>query len=101
MYAHQFGLHAEPFTLSPDPAFLYLSPSHANAFAAVKVGLIGRQGLTVMTGEVGTGKTTLLYALLSQLGPELRTAYIANTKLPFDDLLRQACADFGIVGNSS
>jgi type II secretory pathway predicted ATPase ExeA/phage tail protein X len=101
MYAHHFGLHAEPFALSPDPAFLYLSPSHANAFAAVKVGLIGRQGLTVMTGEVGTGKTTLLYALLSQLGPELRTAYIANTRLPFDDLLRQACADFGIVGNSS
>jgi general secretion pathway protein A len=101
MYAHHFGLHAEPFALSPDPAFLYLSPSHANAFAAVKVGLIGRQGLTVMTGEVGTGKTTLLYALLSQLGPELRTAYIANTRLPFDDLLRQACADFGIVGNCS
>src|SRR5262249_23831486 len=97
MYARHFGLQAEPFGLTPDPSFLYLSPSHAEALAGLKVALTDCRGLTVMTGEIGTGKTTLLYTLLAQLGTEVRTAYIANTRLPFDDLLRHALADFGVA----
>ena len=97
MYAEHFGLTAEPFSLTPDPDFLYLSPAHAEALAAMKVGLIGKRGLMVMTGEVGTGKTTLLYALLRALGDDMRTAYVSNTALDFDGLLRLALNDFGVT----
>ncbi|MBI3769561.1 MAG: AAA family ATPase [Deltaproteobacteria bacterium] len=96
MYASHFHLRAEAFSLTPDPAFLYLSPGHAEALAALKIGLEGRRGIMVMVGEVGTGKTTLLYSLLSELGEGIKTAYISNTKLRFDDILRQALADFGV-----
>jgi type II secretory pathway predicted ATPase ExeA len=96
MYTSHFHLRAEAFSLTPDPAFLYLSPGHAEALAALKIGLEGRRGIMVMVGEVGTGKTTLLYSLLSELGEGIKTAYISNTKLRFDDILRQALADFGV-----
>ena len=96
MYVHHFGLQAEPFSLTPDPAFLYRSPGHAEALAALEIGLRSRRGFMVMIGEVGTGKTTLLYSLLTRLGSEVRTAYISNTKLSFDDMLQEALTDFGI-----
>ncbi len=97
MYTGHFHLRSEPFSLTPDPAFLYLSPGHAEALAALKIGLEGRRGLMVMVGEVGMGKTTILYSLLTELGEGIKTAYVSNTKLPFDDLLRQALSDFGVV----
>lgn len=97
MYTRHFGLTVEPFSLTPDPDFLYLSSGHAEALAAIKVGLLGKRGLMVMTGEVGTGKTTLLYALLAALGNDLRTAYVSNTALGFDGILRLALADFGVT----
>ncbi|MBI4516755.1 MAG: AAA family ATPase [Deltaproteobacteria bacterium] len=100
MYIHHFGLSGEPFALTPDPAFLFLSAGHAEALAALKIGLTGRRGLVLMTGEVGTGKTTLLYSLLGQLGPEVHSAYVSNTRLAFDDMLRQALADFGSPSES-
>jgi type II secretory pathway predicted ATPase ExeA len=96
MYTGHFYLRSEAFSLTPDPAFLYLSPGHAEALAALKIGLEGRRGLMVMVGEVGMGKTTILYSLLTELGEGIKTAYISNTKLPFDDLLRQALSDFGV-----
>jgi general secretion pathway protein A len=96
MYARFFGLTAEPFSLSPDPSFFFLSDSHANALAALKIGICGRRGIMVMSGEVGTGKTTLLYSLLGDIGPRIRTAYVSNTKLGFDDMLRLALTDFGV-----
>ncbi|MGH7789626.1 MAG: ExeA family protein, partial [Candidatus Binatia bacterium] len=97
MYSEHFHLHREPFSLSPDPAFLYASPDHAEALAALRIALQSRRGLTTLTGEVGTGKTTLLYTLLSDLGPTVHTAYLANTRLSFDALLQQALADFGVA----
>jgi len=100
MYLRHFQLAAEPFSLTPDPAFLYLSPGHAEALAALKIGLMGRRGLMVMTGEVGTGKTTLLYSWLTQLAPNVHSAYVSNTRLPFDAMLRQALADFGVPTDS-
>jgi general secretion pathway protein A len=96
MYKRHFKLAAEPFSLTPDPAFLYASRGHAEALAALKIGLQGRRGLMVMTGEVGTGKTTLLYSLLNELGDGVRTAYISNTMLSLDQMLRQALADFQV-----
>lgn len=96
MYTGHFHLRSEAFSLTPDPAFLYLSPGHAEALAGLKVGLEGRRGLMVVVGEVGMGKTTVLYSLLTELAEGIKTAYISNTKLPFDDLLRQALSDFGV-----
>ena len=101
MYTRHFGLTAEPFSLTPDPEFLYLSTGHAEALAALKVGLLGKRGLMVMTGEVGTGKTTLLYALLRALGDGTRTAYVSNTSIGFDGLLRLALLDFAVTPPSS
>ncbi len=95
MYARHFGLRGEPFALTPDPAFLYLSPDHEEALAALKVGLESRRGLMLMVAEVGMGKTTLLYSMLSELGPNIHTAYLSNTRLSFDELLRQALGDLG------
>jgi type II secretory pathway predicted ATPase ExeA len=96
MYWRRFNLTGEPFSLTPDPAFLYLSSVHAEAYAAVTMGLKERRGLISMIGEVGTGKTTLVYSLLSNLGPEIHTAYISNARLSFDGILRNALRDFGV-----
>jgi len=95
-YARHFGLSREAFALSPDPHFLWSSPEHAEALAALEVGLRTRRGLMVMVAEVGMGKTTVLHSLLARLGDDVRTAYLTNTRLPFDGLLRQALDDFGV-----
>lgn len=95
-HARHFGLSREAFALSPDPHFLWSSPDHAEALAALEVGLRTRRGLMVLVAEVGMGKTTILHALLSRLGDDFRTAYLTNTRLPFEDLLRQALDDFGV-----
>ncbi len=87
MYASHFRLTDEPFALTPDPAYLYLSPEHREALAAVQYGLLAGRGFCTLVGEVGTGKTTLLYSLLSQVGPEVEAAYIAYTAQSFQDLL--------------
>jgi general secretion pathway protein A len=100
MYAPHFGLTDEAFSLTPDPLLLFLSPVHAEARAALKIGLRARRGLIVMTGEVGTGKTTLLYSLLSERNDQIHTAYISNTKLTFEEMLRVALADFGVPCDS-
>ena len=97
MYWQHFGLSAEPFSLTPDPAFLYMSEGHGEALAALKLGLLERRGLLAMIGEVGTGKTTLLYSLLAGLEAEIKTAYVSNTRLSFDDILRTILGDFGVT----
>jgi len=101
MYTRHFGLLAHPFRLTPDAAFLYLGSGHEEALAALRVGLLGRRGLIAMVGEVGTGKTTLLHVLLGDLEPTMRTAYVWNTLLPFDQLLREALADLGVPDAAS
>jgi general secretion pathway protein A len=96
MYATHFRLSAEPFGITPDPSYVYLGPEHREALAALQYGLIERRGFITLVGEVGTGKTTLLYTLLSRLGPDVRTAYVAYTAQPFVDLLAAALKDFGV-----
>ena len=96
-WRQHFRLSAEPFSLTPDPDFLFLSSVHAEALAGLHFGVWERRGLSVMIGEVGTGKTTLVYSLLSRLDPEIETAYLSNTLLSFDEILENALSDFGVT----
>ncbi|HVM97655.1 MAG TPA: AAA family ATPase [Candidatus Acidoferrales bacterium] len=99
LYAKHFGLTGEPFSAAPNPQSLHLGPQHADVRAALEIGLRQRSGLLVVTGEPGTGKTSLLYSVLSELGPEIETAYVANTSISFDDLLSEILADLGIAAS--
>ena len=86
MYNAYFGLDSAPFRVNPDPRFLYMSESHAEALATLVYAVQERKGFITLTGEVGTGKTTILNALLQKLGPTVQTAYIFNTSLGVEDL---------------
>ncbi len=81
MYLKFYNLKEEPFSLSPNPEFLYLSEVHREGLANLQYGLIQKKGFIVITGEVGTGKTTLINALLSEIPQEVKTAFISNPKL--------------------
>src|SRR5437899_1517712 len=96
MYLEHFRLSAEPFGLTPDSAFLYLSPGHREALAAIQYGLLDRRGFITLVGEVGTGKTTLLYAMLSRLDRAVEAAYIAYGTQDFEDVLAAVLADLGV-----
>src|SRR5690554_2734549 len=96
MYLNYFGLHTEPFSIAPDPQFLYLSERHQEALAHLSYGLQGSGGFILLTGEVGTGKTTVSRALLEQLPDHTRTAFILNPMLNADELLATLCDEFGI-----
>ncbi len=85
MYNSFFGLDTDPFRVNPDPRFLYLSESHREALATLMYAVNERKGFIVLTGEVGTGKTTILNALLNKLDPSIQAAYIFNTKLSTED----------------
>jgi len=95
MYFEHFRLSGEPFSLTPDPAFLFLSAKHREAMAAVQYGLLNGRGFITLIGEVGTGKTTILYSVLSQLGREVAAAYVPYAAHTFDDLLAAALKDLG------
>ncbi|MBI3785543.1 MAG: AAA family ATPase [Deltaproteobacteria bacterium] len=97
LYADHFRLSGEPFSAAPNPAALYLGPQHAEVRAALEIGLRQRSGLLVLTGEPGTGKTSLLYSVLSEIGADVETAYVANTSVNFDELLREILTDFGVA----
>jgi general secretion pathway protein A len=81
MYLNYYGLREPPFSLSPDPKFLYLSETHREGLANLTYGVAQRRGFVVVTGEVGTGKTTLIKALLAKLPQEVRLAFISNPTL--------------------
>ena len=80
MYERFFGLTEEPFRLTPDPRYLYLSPKHAEALAHLRLGLSESSGFVCITGEVGTGKTTLLRAFLAELGPNVAAAFDSEAR---------------------
>src|ERR671922_3012607 len=97
LYQRHFGLTQEPFNNTPDPAFLYLSASHREALAQLSYGINARKGFLVLTGEVGTGKTTLIQALLKDLNTTTKTAMIFGTITSPMDLLRHVCEEFGLT----
>ncbi|WP_371060696.1 ExeA family protein [Rhodosalinus sp. 5P4] len=88
LYNEHFGFRDRPFSLSPDPDFLFWSPSHKRAFAVLEYGLVTRAPLTVVTGEVGTGKTTLVHELLRRTEADLTVGLLSNARGDRGDLLR-------------
>jgi type II secretory pathway predicted ATPase ExeA len=97
LYQTHFGLREAPFNITPDPSFLYLSASHREGLAQLSYGIRARKGFVVLTGEVGTGKTTLIHALLNDLSGSAQTGLIFSTIVSPADLLRSVCEEFGLV----
>lgn len=97
MYLDHFGLNAPPFSIAPDPRFLYLSQRHQEALAHLLYGVRGEGGFVLLTGEVGSGKTTLCRCLLEQIPEHCDVAYIFNPKLTVEELLATLCKEFGVA----
>src|SRR2546429_5362450 len=97
MYLTFYGLSEKPFNTTPDPGFLYMSPGHQEALAQLLYGVQERKGFMVLTGKVGTGKTTLLNALRHRLNGQTAISFVFNSTLPFDGILEYVLADFGIA----
>ncbi|MCP5364155.1 MAG: AAA family ATPase [Hyphomicrobiales bacterium] len=95
MYIDHFGLKAPPFSIAPDPHYLYMSDSHREALAHLLYG-VRHGGFVLLTGEIGAGKTTISRCLLSQLPETCDLAFIFNTKLTELELLATICDEFGI-----
>ena len=97
MYEHYYGFSEKPFSLTPDPKYLYRSQSHANAFDLLQYAIRRREGFVVVTGDIGTGKTTLCRALLEQIDRTTFTALVLNPFLSEEDLLKRILQDFGVI----
>ncbi len=100
MYENFFGLTERPFNLLPDPDFLYLSPQHKLARAYLEYGLTQKLGFVVLTGEIGTGKTTLIRSLLKAQAGKQRLGVLYQTSFDAEDLLELLLKEFEIPGHS-
>jgi general secretion pathway protein A len=96
MYSDYFGFREKPFNVTPDPRFFYANPIFEDADANLLYGIRERKGLILLTGEVGTGKTTLLRRLMETLDASIRFVFFYNTNLTFDELLTFGCEEFGV-----
>jgi general secretion pathway protein A len=97
LYARHFGLQQEPFSLAPDPRYLFMSDRHREALAHLLYGLRGGGGFVLLTGEIGAGKTTVCRCFLDQVPRHCNVAYIFNPKLSVIELLQAVCDEFGIA----
>lgn len=95
MYEAYYGLREKPFSIQPDPEFLYFSKRHALAFTMLQYGIQNRAGFSVICGEIGCGKTTLIRHLLNTLGEELTVGLVYNTHRDIADLLEWIMLAFG------
>lgn len=96
MYCKFFGLKEKPFNTTSDPAFFFLSNKHKEALAHLHYGVTQRKGIMLLTGEIGTGKTTLCRFFLSELKKNVKTAFILNPRFSETQLLESIVLDFGI-----
>jgi len=96
LYTHFFGLKERPFTLLPDPDFLFWSKVHARAFAVLEYGIVSRAPITVITGEVGAGKTTLLQKLMGSMEPDVTLGLVSNATADRGELLHWVLNALGI-----
>lgn len=104
MYDNHFGLKETPFTIAPDPRFLYMSERHREALAHLVYGFETDGGFVLLSGEVGTGKTTISRCLLEQLPDNSSVAMVLNPKLSAQELLATICDELHIEypeGNTS
>jgi type II secretory pathway predicted ATPase ExeA len=97
MYERYYGFTEKPFSLTPDPKYLYRSESHGNAFDLLEYAISRREGFVVVTGDIGTGKTTLCRALLEKIDRTTFTALVLNPFLTEEDLLKRILQDFGVI----
>jgi general secretion pathway protein A len=97
MYNTFYGFRESPFSITPDPRFLFFSERHREAFNHILFGVRERKGFIQLTGEVGAGKTTVCRAILEALGPEYRTALILNPCMTSSQLLRAILVEFGLT----
>jgi general secretion pathway protein A len=97
MYEEYYGFTEKPFSLTPDPKYLFKSEPHTNAFNLLQYAVRRREGFVVITGDIGTGKTTLCRALLEEIDRKTFTALVLNPFLSEEDLLKLILQDFGVV----
>jgi type II secretory pathway predicted ATPase ExeA len=100
MYNEYFGFTEAPFSLTPDPRFSYTNALYQEAFATLRYGIEARKGFIVITGEAGTGKTTLLRRLMQSFGRHVQTAYIYNPHVTLTELLRLILSDLGLASRT-
>ena len=96
MYASYFGLKQSPFSIAPDPRYLFMSERHREALAHLLYGVNGGGGFVLLTGEIGAGKTTICRCLLEQIPRRCNVAYIFNPKMTVPELLQSVCDEFHI-----
>lgn len=96
MYEQFFGLKEKPFSLLPDPDFLYLGNKHSMALALLQYAILNEVMVTVLSGEIGSGKTTLVRHILNQLDDEINIGLISNTHRNFGELIQWVCLAYGL-----
>lgn len=96
VYLDLYGLREAPFSITPDPEFIFLSRTHQSAIERLQYGVVNRMGFMLLTGEVGTGKTTLCRYLLEELNKSANTVYILNPTLTGKELLQSVLDDLGL-----
>src|SRR6476469_6171111 len=101
MYERYYGFAEKPFSLTPDPKYHYRSESHANAFDLLQYAIKRREGFVVVTGDIGTGKTTLCRALLEEIDRTTFTALVLDPFLSEQDLLKRILQGFGVVSREN
>ena len=109
MYAHHFGLSQDPFSIAPDPRYLFMSERHREALAHLLYGVAGPVGaaggtgggFVLLTGDIGTGKTTICRCFLEQIPAGCHVAYIFNPKLTVTELLQSVCEEFHIAAGAA
>ncbi|MEX2479627.1 MAG: AAA family ATPase [Gammaproteobacteria bacterium] len=100
MYEQFYGFREKPFSMTPDPAFLYLGTKHSTGLSMLRYGLMNRAGITVLTGDIGAGKTTLLRHLLNESEADLVIGLISNTHESFGNLMQWVAVAFDLGTDS-
>ena len=96
MYEAYYGLKQKPFTIQPDPDFLFFGPRHGIAYAMLEYAVLNRAGFAVISGEIGCGKTTLIRHLLNKIGPEFTVGLVLNTHQDIGNLLEWIMLAFAL-----